>query len=55
MHPEVVEVYKPNGVQSGRPDIDYLRRDYLDLSGNPIVRCEDSDGAVIDCPSRCTN
>ena len=52
--PEVIEMYRPNSARYGRPDIDYLRRDYLDLEGNPIVRCEDSDGAVIPCPSACT-
>ncbi|MBI5501162.1 MAG: hypothetical protein HY907_13030 [Deltaproteobacteria bacterium] len=53
VHPEVVEVYKPAMAMTGRPEIDYLRRDYLDLNGNPIVRCEDSDGAVVACPSTC--
>jgi len=53
VHPEVVEVYKPAMAQAGRPEIDYLRRDYLDLNGNPIVRCENSDGAIVDCPSPC--
>jgi hypothetical protein len=53
VHPETIEVYKPAAVALGRPDIDYLRRDYLDLQGNPIVRCEDGDGAVIACPNAC--
>jgi hypothetical protein len=53
VHPEVIEVYKPNSARLGRPDIDYLRRDYLDLEGNPIIRCEDSDGAIVPCPSSC--
>lgn len=53
VRPEMVEVYKPSSVALGRADIDYLRRDYLDLQGNPIVRCEDSDGAVAACPNAC--
>jgi hypothetical protein len=53
VRPEAVEVYKPASATIGRPDIDYLRRDYLDLSGNPITRCEDGDGAVTDCPLAC--
>ncbi|MBN1770216.1 MAG: hypothetical protein JXB32_03050 [Deltaproteobacteria bacterium] len=53
VHPEAIEVYKPRSAALGRPDIDYLRRDYLDLSGNPIVRCEDSDGAIMECPNSC--
>jgi len=53
VRPEVVEVYKPAAAALGRPDIDYVRRDYLDLQGNPIVRCEDADGAVVACPDAC--
>lgn len=48
VRPETVEVYTPGGAT-----IDYLRRDYLDLRGDPIVRCENADGAVIDCPRPC--
>lgn len=53
VRPEAIEVYKPAAAALGRPDIDYLRRDYLDLQGNPIVRCEDADGAVVACPNAC--
>jgi hypothetical protein len=53
VHPESVEVYKPASVALGRADIDYMRRDYLDLQGNPIVRCEDGDGAIAACPTSC--
>jgi hypothetical protein len=53
VHPEVVEIYKPGSARLGRPDIDFLHRDYLDLQGNPIVRCEDSDGVIIPCPAAC--
>lgn len=53
VRPEAIEVYKPAAAVLGRPDIDYLRRDYLDLQGNPIVRCEDADGAVVACPNSC--
>jgi hypothetical protein len=53
VHPEAIEVYKPASAALGRADIDYLRRDYLDLQGNPIVRCEDGDGAVVACPNAC--
>jgi hypothetical protein len=53
VHPEVIEVYKPSSAHLGRPDIDYLRRDYLDMQGNPITRCEDSDAAIVPCPNAC--
>ncbi len=53
VNPEDVEMYRPSAMRTGRPDIDYVKRDYLDLQGNPIVRCEDADGLETTCPSPC--
>lgn len=53
VHPDEVEVYLPRAAVSGQAHIDYVKRDYLDLEGNPIIRCEGADGLVTECPSVC--
>jgi hypothetical protein len=53
IRPESVEVYKPASARSGRADIDYMRKTILDSNNNPVVTCEDTDGATIECPTAC--
>jgi hypothetical protein len=54
VRPESVEMYKPAIPGASQPDLDYVRQDYLDLAGDPIVRCEDDQGALFPCPALCT-